>query len=69
MHLRFTRQPVSASSTKQSLVSAIVEQLSALNTVAYFRERMVRGDAAGFDAWLAASQDTAPDADDEIPED
>jgi hypothetical protein len=47
-------------------ITVIAEKVSALKTEAYFRERQARGELAGFDAWLAASPDTAPDAGDEI---
>jgi hypothetical protein len=40
--------------------------VSALKTETYFRERLARGEPAGFDAWLAASPDVAPVAGDEI---
>ena len=52
-------------SMNQFFVMAIAEKVSALKTEAYFRERQARSDLAGFDAWLAASPDTAPDAGDE----
>ena len=47
-------------------VTAIAEKVSALKSETYFRERQARGDLNGFDAWLAASPDTAPDAGDEM---
>ena len=53
-------------SMNQFFVAAIAEKVSALKTEAYFRERQVRGELAGFDAWLAASPDTAPDVGDEM---
>ena len=53
-------------SMNQFFVMAIAEKVSALKTEAYFRERRARGDLVGFDAWLAASPDAAPDAGDEM---
>jgi hypothetical protein len=52
-------------SMNQFFVTAIAEKVSALKTEAYFRERRARGDMASFDAWLAASPDVAPAAEDE----
>lgn len=54
-------------SMNQFFVSAIAEKVSALKTETYFRERMASGNPAGFDAWLAASPDAAPDTGDEMP--
>jgi hypothetical protein len=53
-------------SMNQFFVAAIAEKVSALKTEAYFRERQARGELAGFDAWLAASPDTIPVAEDEV---
>jgi hypothetical protein len=53
-------------SMNQFFVAAIAEKVSALKTETYFRERLARGEPAGFDAWLAASPDVAPVAGDEI---
>lgn len=53
-------------SMNQFFVAAIAEKVSALKTEAYFRERQARGELAGFDAWLAASPDTAPVTGDEM---
>ncbi len=53
-------------SMNQFFVTAIAEKISALKTETYFRERQARGEPAGFDAWLAASPDNAPDIGDEI---
>lgn len=47
-------------SMNQFFVAAIAEKVSALKTEAYFRERQTRGEAAAFDAWLAASPDADP---------
>lgn len=54
-------------SMNQFFVAAIAEKISALKTEAYFRERQARGDMAAFDAWLAASPETPPQAGDELP--
>lgn len=54
-------------SMNQFFVTAIAEKVSALKTEAYFRERQMRGELAGFDAWLAASPDAPPVAGDELP--
>ncbi len=53
-------------SMNQFFVAAIAEKVSALKTETYFRERLARGDPVGFDAWLAASPDVAPDIGDEM---
>jgi hypothetical protein len=54
-------------SMNQFFVTAIAEKVSALKTESYFRERMARGTDAGFDAWMSASPDVAPDPGDELP--
>lgn len=54
-------------SMNQFFVTAIAEKVSALKTESYFRERIARGEDAGFDAWMSASPDAAPDAGDELP--
>jgi hypothetical protein len=54
-------------SMNQFFVTAIAEKVAALKTEAYFKERQARGDLAGFDAWLAASPDGAPEPGDEVP--
>ena len=54
-------------SMNQFFVTAIAEKVSALKTEAFFRERRERGNLGGFDDWLAASPDQAPDAGDELP--
>jgi hypothetical protein len=51
-------------SMNQFFVTVIAEKVSALKTDAYFRERQARGDLAAFDAWLAASPDASPVAED-----
>ena len=53
-------------SMNQFFVTAIAEKVSALKTEAYFRERQARGEVGGFDAWLAASPDVAPERGDEV---
>jgi len=52
-------------SMNQFFVMAIAEKVSALKTEVYFRERQAHGDLTAFDAWLAASPDTPPQAGDE----
>ncbi len=54
-------------SMNQFFVTAIAEKVAALKTEAYLKERQARGDLAGFDAWLAASPDVAPEPGDEVP--
>ncbi|KQP22764.1 hypothetical protein [Pseudorhodoferax sp. Leaf267] len=54
-------------SMNQFFVTAIAEKVSALKTESYFRERMARGEAVGFDDWLRASPDELPQPGDELP--
>jgi hypothetical protein len=49
-------------------MTAIAEKVSVLKTESYFRQRMARGEATAFDAWLDASPDTPVDVDDALPE-
>lgn len=44
----------------QFFIMAIAEKVSALKTLAYFRERMARGDLDAFDAWMEAGPDVPP---------
>lgn len=53
-------------SMNQFFVSAIAEKVSALKTQAYFLERQARGEPIAFDAWLSASPNVEPIAEDEL---
>ena len=55
-------------SINQFINSAVAEKLAALMTEAYLRERAERASAQRFDAVLAKLPDTAPAAEDEIPQ-